>query len=94
MYLISNIALIRFFHKYHAEEVTVLQHKVLPVVTFLLLLFPLGGNFYAQNFRPYTYFVYFIIAYITLGVVLMFVMRKWNPSALDRIGHAFDKNKD
>jgi amino acid transporter len=90
VYLTSNVALIRFYHKYHPEEVTTLQHKILPVVTFIFLLFPLVGNFYTQNFKPYNYFVYLIIAWISLGVILMLGMKKWYPGSLEKIGHAFN----
>jgi hypothetical protein len=71
VYLLSNVALVRFYYIYHPKEANVFQHLLLPIISFLLLLFPLGGNFLTQNFAPYTYFIYLLVAWLFFGIIVL-----------------------
>jgi amino acid transporter len=91
VYIMANIALIKFF--WRSQERRILTHVILPVLGVLALAYPLYvvGNF-SQTY-PYNLVPFVVIAWIAAGVGLYLYYRVKSPQKIAALG-AFVTEED
>ena len=84
-YLLINLSAIRYFRRHREGGYSPIRHLVIPILGFLILLWPVYGNLYPVPAYPYNLFPYIAGAWIVLGIVLIRVMSGRDPGLADRI---------
>ena len=65
---------------------------MLPVITILGLLIPIIGNFYPNPpVSPFTYFAYTIGAWISIGIAVVLLLKRFRPEEISKIGNALSQ---
>jgi amino acid transporter len=84
VYILCNIALIRYFMK--REDRNILYHVIAPIIGSLGLLYPLYVVVAPGQAYPYSLVPYVVGVYIVLGVVAFFYLRSRAPEKLAAFG--------
>jgi amino acid transporter len=84
VYILCNIALIRYFMK--REDRNVLYHVIAPIIGSLGLLYPLYVVVVPGQAYPYNLVPYVVGVYIVLGIVAYFYLRSRAPEKLAAFG--------
>ncbi len=93
IYILLNIALIRFYRREHPSEFNIIRHGVFPVVASLLMLLPIGGLLYPVPVYPNNWVPYVMIAWIVIGLIYLGVITQRRSDILDAMGRAMvDEN--
>jgi amino acid transporter len=86
VYMLVNVAVIRFFRKYHPDEFSVIKHLVLPIVGILLMAIPLYGSLWPIPAFPFNVFPYLVIAYTVISLAAAVWLERNRPSELREAG--------
>jgi amino acid transporter len=89
IYILINLALIRFYRREHPEEFSILRHAILPLIASLLLLLPIYGLVYPVPAFPNNLVPYIVIVWIALGFVYLAVISRRRPETLDAMGRVW-----
>ena len=89
IYILINLALIRFYRREHPEEFSILRHAILPLIASLLLLLPIYGLVYPVPAFPNNLVPYIVIVWIALGFVYLAVVSRRRPETLDAMGRVW-----
>jgi amino acid transporter len=89
IYILINLALIRFYRREHPEEFSILRHAILPLIASLLLLLPIYGLIYPVPDFPNNLVPYIVIVWIALGFVYLAVVSRRRPETLDAMGRVW-----
>ncbi len=84
VYMLSNIALIRYFFK--LPERNWFLHIVIPILGVLALAYPLWSVAQPGQAYPYNLVPYIVIIWLVLGVILYFYLRANSPEKLNALG--------
>ena len=84
VYVLTNIAAIRFFSK--EPDFNVLRHAVLPALAVLLMVGLLYGQIDQQTTAPYTWFPYVIIGWVVVLTLVAFWLGRTRPHLLSAAG--------
>jgi amino acid transporter len=82
VYMVTCIAVPFFYLREHREEFSILRHVVLPLVPAIILLFPIGAQFYPAPQFPYNLAAPICIGWLVLGVIIVVFLRLRAPQAL------------
>jgi amino acid transporter len=86
VYMLTNVACMRYFANVGRAERSVLRHVVLPVAGILLLLVPVYGQVYPAPAAPLRYFPYVVLLYIAAAAVWATMLGRSRPEVLLRAG--------
>jgi amino acid transporter len=86
VYMLTNVACMRYFSNVGRAERSVLRHLVLPVAGILLLLVPVYGQVYPAPAAPLRYFPYVVLLYIAAAAVWATMLGRSRPEVLLRAG--------
>ncbi|MCO5993837.1 APC family permease [Actinoallomurus rhizosphaericola] len=86
VYMLTNIACVRFFLRERREHFNVVRHAVLPVLGILLMLIPIYGSVWPIPKAPYNLFPYLIIAFIGATALIAVWLGRARPDRLTRAG--------
>jgi amino acid transporter len=86
VYVLVNVAVIRFFRMYHADEFSMIKHGVLPFIGILLMAIPVYGLVGTGPVFPYNIFPLLVIVYIVIAVVIAFWLERNRPTELREAG--------
>jgi amino acid transporter len=97
VYMLANLACVGFFARHRKEEQNWFSHIVIPILGLLFLIpgflsvagitgIP-GLGFIAALTAPYSYAPWFMLAWMVIGIVVLFVMQSRNPKAIDAVAH-------
>ncbi|WDL98602.1 APC family permease [Alicyclobacillus sp. ALC3] len=90
-YLLINVAAIRYFGKRKsAGYYSVVRHLIVPVVGFIVLLWPIYGNIYPVPSFPYNLFPYIALAWIVIGIIIINAQSSRDPGLASRIVRDLD----
>jgi amino acid transporter len=92
VYLMANVALIRFFR--NDPERSAVKHLVLPVLGILALAYPLYSVAKPGQDHPYDLVPYLVLAWVVLGLVAYFVLRSRAPEKLAAVGQVLAEEED
>ena len=91
------LACIGFFARHRKEEQHWLSHIVVPILGLLFLVPGLlsvagitgipGLSFIVALTAPYSYAPWAMLAWMIVGVVVLFVMQSRNPDAIEAVAH-------
>jgi amino acid transporter len=84
VYILSNIALIRYFSK--LPERNVFLHIVLPILGVAVLMYPLWSAAQPGQIFPYNWVPIVVLAWLVIGVVTYFYFRAKSPEKLNALG--------
>lgn len=84
VYMLSNIALIRYF--FRSPQRNVFLHIVIPVLGILALAYPLWSVAQPNQSYPYNLVPYIVLAWLVLGVIVFFYFRATSPQKLTALG--------
>jgi amino acid transporter len=84
VYIISNIALIRYF--WHKQERRIATHVVIPILGVLALAYPLYAVAAPGQAYPYNLVPIVVIIWVVLGVGLYLYFRATAPEKIAAIG--------
>ena len=88
IYILLNVALIRYFLREHRTEFNIIRHGILPVIASLLMLLPIGGLLYPVPAYPNNLVPYIMVAWIVIGIVYLTAIVRRRPDILDAMGRA------
>lgn len=86
VYILTNIAAMRYFARARRSERSVLRHAVLPVLGILLLAIPIYGQVYPAPAAPLVFFPYLVLLFIVVTAVIAVQLGKRRPEVLLRAG--------
>ncbi len=86
VYILVNIAVIRYFRSNYPSEFNVIKHLILPIAGILLMAIPIYGLLWPIPDFPYNLFPYLVIGYIGISVVIAFWLEKNRPNELREAG--------
>src|SRR5215213_4800890 len=89
IYILINLALMRFYRREHPEEFSTVRHAILPVIASLLLLLPIYGLVYPVPAFPNNLVPYIVVAWIALGFIYLAVISRRRPEILDAMGRVW-----
>lgn len=92
VYIMANVALIRFFAK--DPERNVLKHVVAPLAGVVALAYPLYFVAKPGQSYPYNLVPYLVAIWIVLGLAVYFYFRSSAPQKLQAIGMALAEEED
>ena len=92
VYIMANVALIRFFAK--DPERNVLKHVVAPLAGVAALAYPLYFVAKPGQSYPYNLVPYLVAIWIVLGLAVYFYLRSSAPEKLQAIGMALAEEED
>ena len=88
IYILLNVALIRYFLREHRTEFNIIRHGILPVIASLVMLLPIGGLLYPVPAYPNNLVPYIMVAWIVIGIVYLMAIVRRRPDILDAMGRA------
>jgi amino acid transporter len=88
IYILLNVALIRYYLREHPTEFNIIRHGILPVIASLLMLLPIGGLLYPVPAYPNNLVPYIMVAWIIIGIVYLTAIVRRRPDILDAMGRA------
>jgi amino acid transporter len=86
VYILVNIACIRFYRREYPREASLVRHTILPILGCLLMLIPIYGSVWPIPAAPYNYFPYILIVYIGVGILIAAYLARTRPDTLRRAG--------
>jgi amino acid transporter len=84
VYILSNIALIRYF--FRLPERNLLLHIVLPILGIAVLAYPLWSAAQPGQAFPYNWVPIVVVAWLVIGIVTFFYFRARSPEKLISLG--------
>ena len=84
VYMLSNIALIRYF--FRSPQRNVFLHIVIPVLGVLALAYPLWSVAQPNQSYPYNLVPYIVLVWLVLGIIVFFYFRATSPQKLTALG--------
>jgi amino acid transporter len=88
IYILLNLALIRYYRREHPSEFNIVRHGVLPLVASAIMLLPIGGLLYPVPAYPNNWVPYVMIAWIVIGAIYLGIIVQRRPEVLDAMGRA------
>ncbi|KAM9946746.1 hypothetical protein ACTFIT_000061 [Dictyostelium discoideum] len=82
IFIITNIAVIRFVKVYHPKDFQLFRHMILPIFSAILFTVILGSNFYPSPNYPIPYFLIGLGILLLMGVCVMFYLYRFNKEYL------------
>jgi amino acid transporter len=89
IYILINLALMRFYRREHPEEFSTIRHAILPILASLLLLLPIYGLVYPVPAFPNNLVPYIVLVWVALGFVYLRVISRRRPEILDAMGRVW-----
>jgi amino acid transporter len=89
IYILINLALMRFYRREHPEEFSIVRHAILPFIASVLLLLPIYGLVYPVPPFPNNLVPYIVVVWIALGYVYLAVISRRRPEILDAMGRVW-----
>jgi len=86
VYVLTNLACVRYFRRERREHFSMLRHAVLPVVGIALMLIPVYGSVWPIPAAPYNVFPYLVIAVIVATALAATWLGRARPGSLERAG--------
>ena len=86
VYMLVNVAVIRYFRKYHPDEFNVLRHAILPIIGILLMGIPLYGSLWPVPAFPFNVFPYLVVIYVVISLIAAVWLERNRPHALKEAG--------
>jgi amino acid transporter len=84
VYILSNIALIRYFFK--LPERNIFLHIILPILGILVLAYPLWSAAQPNQTYPYNLVPIVVLVWLVIGLVTYFYFRAKSPEKLSALG--------
>ena len=86
VYILVNLAVIRFFRAQYPGEFNVIKHLILPIAGILLMAIPIYGLVGTNPAYPYNLFPWMVLVYIVIAVVIAFWLERSRPDELREAG--------
>jgi amino acid transporter len=86
VYFVFLISLPRFYLRYYRDQFNALKHLVIPVLGMAAIAFPMWQLIKPGQPSPYSWFPYFTLAVIVIGLVYAFVMNSRDKTLGDKVG--------
>jgi len=82
LYLAACLSVIAYYRRERPDEFSVWRHILVPLIPSVILLFPLGAQFYPQPAFPYNLAGPICAAWLVLGIVVVVYLSVRHPAAL------------
>jgi amino acid transporter len=82
VYLATCIAVPFFYRREHREEFSILRHIVMPIIPAIILLFPIGAQFYPAPSFPLNLAGPICAGWLVLGILVVVFLKLRTPQAL------------
>ncbi len=86
VYILVNVAVIRYFYVNYRQEFNAFKHLLLPILGILLMAIPIYGLVGTNPAYPYNLFPYLVVIYIVIAVVIAFWLERNRPTELREAG--------
>jgi amino acid transporter len=86
VYILVNLAVIRYFRSHYASEFNWIKHLILPVLGILLMAIPIYGLVGTNPAWPYNLFPYLVVVYIVIAFVIAVWLERNRPTELREAG--------
>ncbi|MBI3747122.1 MAG: APC family permease [Chloroflexi bacterium] len=86
VYILVNLAVIRYFRSEFPREFSVIKHLILPVAGILLMAIPIYGLIGTNPAYPYNLFPWMVLVYIVVAVVIAVWLDRTRPQELREAG--------
>lgn len=94
IYILLNLALIRYYRRDHPAEFNPIRHALFPIVASLIMLLPIGGLLYPVPAYPNNMVPYIMAAWIIVGGIYLATIVRSRPDVLDAMGRAMGADAD
>ncbi len=88
IYILLNLALIRFYRREHPAEFSMIRHGLLPVLASLLMLLPIYGLIWPVPAYPNNLVPYIVAIWVVLGFGYLLFVASRRPAILEAMGRA------
>lgn len=82
VYLATCISVPFFYRREHREEFSILRHIVVPIIPAIILLFPIGAQFYPAPSFPLNLAGPICAGWLVLGILVVVFLKLRTPQAL------------
>jgi amino acid transporter len=86
VYILVNIAVIRYFYLNYRQEFSPVKHLLLPILGVLLMAIPIYGLVGTNPAYPYNLFPWLVVIYIVIAAVVAFWLERNRPTELREAG--------
>jgi amino acid transporter len=86
VYFVALISLPRFYLRYYRDQFNVVKHLIIPVIGMAAIAFPMWQLIKPGQPSPYSWFPYFTLAVIVVGVVYAIWLNSRDKTLGDRVG--------
>jgi amino acid transporter len=93
VYILMNIAVVRFFWRYHRSEFRPLRHAVVPLVASALMLLPIKAQIWPVPPYPNNLAPYIIIAWMVGGAAYFVALARSRPRLVDGLGRVWAEDE-
>lgn len=89
IYALTNVSLIRYMHRRHRGELSVLRHVILPIGAMAGVLFPLYKTVHPLPDDPHPLLLGIVIGWAVAGVLLLLYVRTSRKADVTEVTRAF-----
>jgi amino acid transporter len=86
VYILVNVAVIRYFRTYYPGEFNIIKHAILPIIGILLMAIPIYGLVGTGPVFPYNVFPYLVVVYIVIAYAVAVWLERTRPNELREAG--------
>ena len=86
VYFVALISLPRFYLRYYRDKFKVVKHLVIPVLGMAAIAFPMWQLVKPGQPSPYSWFPYFTLAVIVIGLIYAVYLNSRDKTLGDRVG--------
>lgn len=87
LYAITSLSLILYIRKSDPAHFSFLRHMLLPIAGAFIMLLPIYGSIFPIPAWPYNLILVLVFAWVALGLLIGYVLRKRSGELLERLGH-------
>jgi amino acid transporter len=93
VYILMNLALVRFFWRYHRDEFNLVRHAIVPVIASVLILLPIKAQIWPVPAYPLNLAPYLIIAWMIGGAGYVALLSRSRPQVVQRLGRVWAEDE-
>jgi amino acid transporter len=86
VYFVFLLSLPRFYLRYYRDQFSAVKHVVIPVLGMAAIAFPMWQLIKPGQASPYSWFPYFTLAVIVVGVMYALILNARDKSLGERVG--------
>jgi amino acid transporter len=83
VYILGNIALIRFYRKEYPSEFSIWLHGIFPIISSLFMVVALIGSIFPVPAYPLNLAPYLVIIWLIIGLAVLAYLHRKRPETIE-----------